>query len=118
MRSTWHRSLAEHVPMFLMRLGFRQGELRLYFESLVGNEPNRVLQLEEIAAYHDSLVRGPEVRISDRSNHGSFGWWLPPEEPHHSIKIVAVGCSGFFLGLARRVIYRIPDEDEARNWPG
>jgi hypothetical protein len=115
----WSPSLAEQRPLLVTRLGFLRGEVRIYLRPLLAADPVYVLQLEEVAAFHDNLPRGAEVRISDRPSPGSFGWWLPSDEPHHEIRIHATGPgSGFFLGLARRSVYRIADESEAINWPG
>ncbi len=115
----WDASLAERVPLLVERVGFRQGELRVFFRPIAAAGPRYVLQLEGVASFYDSLPRGAEVRISDWPRHGSFGWWLPADDPHHSVKVTAVGAgSGFFLALARRVVYRVADEPEALNWPG
>jgi hypothetical protein len=115
----WHPSLAERQPLLATRLGFRQGELRLYLRPVASVEPHYVLQLEGAAAFYDSLPRGHEVRVSDWPEHGSFGWWLPADDPHRSVKVVAEGAgSGFLLALARHVVYRVAEEEEAYNWPG
>src|SRR4051794_40454556 len=116
---TWHPNLAEQSPLLVGRLGFRKGELRLYFQPAASAKTHYVIQLEEVAAFYDTLPRGQEVRISDRPEHGSFGWWLPADDPHHSVQVTAAaGGGGFFLALARRVVYRIAGLAEASNWPG
>ena len=115
----WSASLAERVPLLVSRVGFQQGELRLYLHPVAAAAPHYVLQLEEVASFFDRLPRGAEVRITDWPEHGSFGWWLPGDDPHHSVMITAVGAeAGFFLALARRVVYRVGGESEAVNWPG
>jgi len=115
----WDASLAERVPLVVERVGFRQGELRLFLRPAGAAGPRYVLHLEEVASFCDSLQRGIEVRISDWPQHGSFGWWLPGDDPHHSVKVTAVSPgNGFFLALARRVVYRVAGESEATHWPG
>ena len=115
----WDAALAERVPLLVDRVGFRQGELRLFLRPVAQPGPCYVLQLEEVASFFDSLPRGAEVRVSDRPQHGSFGWWLPAGDTHHSVEVAAVGpASGVFLALARRVVYRIAHPPEALNWPG
>lgn len=115
----WNASLADRIPLLVNRLGFRQGELRLYLRPVADTAPHYVLQLEEVASYYDNLPRKVEVRISDWPTHGSFGWWLPADISHHSVKVSAVGAeAGFFLALARRIVYRVAGESEAINWPG
>jgi hypothetical protein len=112
-------AIARKHPLFLRRIGFLRGELRVFLSSNSPGSPTYVIQLEEVASFFDNLQRGAEVRISDWPEHGSFGWWLPADDPHHSVKVSGVGeGAGFFLGLARRVQYRIADDDEANNWPG
>jgi hypothetical protein len=116
---TWHPSLCEHVPLLASRLGFRQGELRLYLRTVESPSPRYVLQLEQVASFFDSLRRGVGVRITERPEHGSFGWWIPTEEPHCSVQVTGVEPdSGFLIALARRVVYRVADDGEAYNWPG
>src|SRR5262249_18299389 len=118
-RMTWDASLSERLPLLVDRVGFREGELRVYLRPVAETGPYYVLQLEDVASFFDSLPRGAEVRISDWPKHGSFGWWLPADDPHHSVKVAAIGAgSGFFMALARRVVYRLADESEAFNWPG
>jgi hypothetical protein len=115
----WDASLADRVPLAVERVGFLQGELRLYLRPIAAPGPRYVLQLEEVASFFDSLPRGAEVRILDWPEHGSFGYWLPPDDPHHSVKVTAISeQSGFFLALARRVVYRVSDAAETLNWPG
>ncbi len=115
----WDATLAERVPLLVDRVGFRRGDLRIYVRPVAKAGLCYVLHLEEVASFVDSLPRGVEVRISDRPEHGSFGWWLPAGDPHHSVQVATVGAgSGSFLALARRVVYRVADEAEAVNWPG
>ena len=115
----WDSTLSERVPLLVDRVGFLQGELRVYLRHITKSGPHYVLQLEEVASFFDSLPRGVEVRITDYPEHGSFGWWLPAGDPHHSVKVATAGVgSGFFMALARRVVYRVAEESEAFNWPG
>jgi hypothetical protein len=115
----WDATLAERIPLLVDRVGFRQGELRIYIRPVAKAGPHYVLQLEEVASFFDSLPRGAEVRISDWPKQGSFGWWLLAGDQHHSVQVAAVGAgAGFFMALARRVVYRVADESEALNWPG
>ena len=114
----WEASLAERVPLLVERVGFLKGELRVFLRGVAGGGPRYVLQLEDVASFSDSLLRGTEVRISDWPEHGSFGWWLPAGDTYHSVKVTAVGAEGgFFLALPRRVVYRIAGDAEALNWP-
>jgi hypothetical protein len=115
----WDPSLAEREPLAVSRLGFLQGELRLYFRPLGVEGPAFVLQLEQVASFYDRLPRGMPVRITDHPEHGSFGWWLPAGDKHRSIQVSSIGSeTGFFLALARRTVYHHADESEASNWPG
>ncbi|HKB40227.1 MAG TPA: hypothetical protein VKD72_27605 [Gemmataceae bacterium] len=116
---TWLPALAETRRLLLARVGFLRGEVRLFLRSEEGGSPTYVLRLAEVASFYDSLQRGAEVRISDWPTHGSFGWWLSADDPHHSVKVSGVGDrAGVFLALAKRVEYRVADQDEALNWPG
>jgi hypothetical protein len=82
------------------------------------DSPAFVVELAEVASFYDRLQRGVEVRISDRPEHGSFGWWLPPGVVYHSLEVRGVGESaGFFLGLAREVRFREATGADL-NWPG
>jgi hypothetical protein len=116
---TWQASLCERMPLLASRVGFLQGELRVYFRTVESPSPRYVLQLEQVASFYDSLRRGVEVRVTERPEHGSFGWWLPADDPHRSVQVTGVEIeSGFLIALARRIVYRIADEGEAYNWPG
>jgi hypothetical protein len=116
----WDSTLADRVPLVVERVGFLKGELRLYLQPAAAAGPCYVLQLEEVAAFYDRLPRGTVVRMSHSLEHGSFGWWLPPGDPHHQVKVATVTPepAGCFLALARRVVYRLAERDEALNWPG
>lgn len=115
---SWGPPLAEQQPLRASRIGFRAGEVRVFLRPLSGPGPVYALVLEGVAAFTDDLPRGAEVRLSDWPEHGSFGWWLPASDRHHSVKVWAVDRPGFLLALARRVGYRLADEAEAVNWPG
>lgn len=93
--------------------------MRLFLRSQEEAGTAFVIQLVEVAAFFDSLERDTRVRITDSPDHGSFGWWLPAEDSHHSVRLSGVGDgTGLFLALARRVEYRTASDDEAINWPG
>jgi hypothetical protein len=116
---SWEPALAEARQMVFTRVGFMRGTARIYFRLEGDQSPKHVIELSEVASIFDGLQRGAEVRIYDSPEHGSFGWWLPPNEPHHSIRVSCVGdASGFFLALAKRVEYRFAGSGEALNWPG
>jgi hypothetical protein len=117
-RMDWNAELADQTPLVVWRTGFREGELRVYLHSPNGAQPMYILQLEEVASFYDGLTRGVEVRILDREEHGRFGWWLAPGDPHRTIEVAGVGPDdGFLLALARRVVYRKAADDEVTNWP-
>jgi hypothetical protein len=119
MTMDWSPSLTEQTPVVVYRVGLLQGELRLFPRPMTDALPIYVLQLQEVASFFDSLPRGVEVRVRDSSEHGSFGWWLPADDPHRSVTISPVGNdSGVFVALARRTIYRISANSEDANWPG
>ncbi len=100
-------------------MGFKCGEARLFLRADGDASPKHVIQLDGVASFSQSLPCGTEVRISERPEHGSFGWWLPPDDPHRSIQVSGVGGGdGFFLALAKRVAYRFAGGVEASNWPG
>ena len=104
---TWQPAIAERQRLILVRIGFLRGEVRLFLLSEEDAVPRHVIQMNEVASFYDSLQRGAEIRISDLPEHGSFGWWLPPGNSHHSIKVSGVNdASGFFLALAKQVEYR------------
>ena len=88
---TWHPALSETRRLIFDRIGFLRGGLRLFLHSEEDIVSKYVIQLNEVASFHDSLQRGAEIRISDLPQHGSFGWWLPTDNPHHSIKVSGVG---------------------------
>ena len=118
----WNAALADSVGLVADRIGFLKNELRLYLRPILQVGPRYVLQLEDVAAFTNTLPCGVTVRISDRPTAGSFGWWLAPDDPHRSVMVTIPGTaesmSGFLLVLARRVVYRIADDGEANNWPG
>jgi hypothetical protein len=116
---TWHPSLSERMPLVARRLGFREGEPRLYLRAVTPSEDHYVIQFEEVAAFYDALPRGHEVRISDRPGPGSFGWWLASDGECRSVMVSANGAEpGLLLVLARRVEYRVAGAAEGTNWPG
>jgi hypothetical protein len=115
----WHPSLSERLPMVAWRLGFREGELRLYLRAVAPSEDYYVIQFEGVAAFYDALPRGRVVRISDRPGPGSFGWWVASDEDCRSVRVSANGAEpGLLLVLARHVEYHIAGAEEVTNWPG
>jgi hypothetical protein len=115
----WQPALAETRRLIFLRTGFLRGEVRMFFRLDDDVSPEHVIQMNEVASFFDNLQRGAEVRISDWPEHGSFGYWLPPNNPHHSIKVSGVeDGAGFFLALAKQVEFRLASRDEALNWPG
>jgi hypothetical protein len=116
---TWDLTLVETRRLLFVHLGFKRGEVRLFLHAEGDTSPKHVIQLNEVASFFHSLQAGAEIRITERPEHGSFGWWLPPDDPHRSIKVSSVRNEReFFLALAKRVEYRFAGSAEAFNWPG
>jgi hypothetical protein len=116
---TWDPTLAETQRLLFVRIGFKRGEVRVFLHAEGDTSPKHIIQLEEVASFFHNLQAGAEIRITVRPEHGSFGWWLPPDDPHRSIKLSRIGneCE-IFLALAKRVEYRFAGGAEALNWPG
>jgi hypothetical protein len=87
---TWQPELVETQRLLFSRAAFLKTELRLFFCLENGQTPTHVMQLKEVVSFYHNLQTGNEIRISDWNQHGSFGWWLPPNDPHHSIKISSI----------------------------
>ena len=116
---TWDPALAETRRLLFVRVGFKRREVRLFLHADGDTSPKYVIQLDEVASFYHNLQAGAEIRITDSPEHGSFGWWLPPNDPHRSIQVSRVGNEReFFLALAKRVEYRLAGSAEAINWPG
>jgi hypothetical protein len=116
---TWQPELIETQRLLFSRAAFLKTELRLFFCLENDQTPTHVMQLKDVASFYHNLQTGTEIRISDWKEHGSFGWWLPPNDPHHSIKISSIDPKhGVLLVLAKHVEYRYADVEEAINWPG
>ncbi len=114
----WDASLTERTPLVFDRVGFLRGVLRVYFHPAVEAGPWHVIEFEEVAAFVGDLSRGTAVRIKHSPTHGSFGWWLPADDPHHQVRVGAWPEPQSLQVLARRVEYRFAVGDQALNWPG
>jgi hypothetical protein len=116
---TWDPALAKTRQFLFVRVGFKLGEVRLFLHAEGDTSPKHVIQLDEVASFYHNLQAGAEIRITEWPEHGSFGFWLPPDDPHRKIKVSSAGNEReFFLALAKRVEYRFAGSGEAFNWPG
>jgi hypothetical protein len=104
--------------LVLARVGLRRDEARVYLRAPGEDVPRYVLRLLGVFKLFDSLARGQAVQITDDFAHGSFGWDVPDQEPHHSVQVKAGDDAGVLMALAREVEYRMADRSEALNWPG
>jgi hypothetical protein len=112
-------TIAEQRELVVLRIGFREGELRLM---LAGNPNDRaefVIQLEQVASFFDSFPRGVAVRVMNHPSQGSFGWWLGPNETYNQLELrpKTAETAGLFLALTKRVVYRTCRGQDL-NWPG
>ncbi|MBL8872351.1 MAG: hypothetical protein JNK90_21430 [Planctomycetaceae bacterium] len=115
----WHPEFADTQRLWFTRAAFLKSELRLYLRLENDQVSTHVIYLKEVAAFYHNLQIETEIRISDWTEHGSFGWWLPLNDPHHSIKISSINPNhGCLLALAKQVEYGFASVDEAHNWPG
>lgn len=114
-----HPELSDTQRLWFTRAGFLKSEFRLYFRLENDQFPTHVMLLKGVASFYHNLQIETEIRISVWTEHGSFGWWLPPNDPHHSIKISSINPNhGSLLALAKQVEYGLAGADEAHNWPG
>jgi len=113
----WEPTLATQQTFVVTRVGMLKNEVRIYLRANGEDVPRYVMRLIGVFKFSDALQREQAIQITDYFPHGSFGWDVPHDEPHHSI-MLSSGKGGSLLALAREVEYCMAEKTETLNWPG